>query len=287
MYDIAIVGGGPAGLSAAVNARRRNKNVVIISKEDRSSKLAQAHLIDNYLGLPGISGPELAHRMKDHALALGATFKKDEIQSLYRDVQGFALIGRENAIQALAVILATGITIGKEIPGETDFVGRGVSYCATCDGMFFKGKTVAMIGYIPEAETEVDFLAEVCQKVYFIPQYGFKGELNRNPKIEIWNGKPVSILGNDKVELLKTSNGDLAVDGVFIERAGRPADKLIEGLMMENGFIVTDSEQATNISGLFAAGDCAGKPWQIGKAVGQGQIAALAAVQYLETISDI
>jgi thioredoxin reductase (NADPH) len=284
MYDIAVVGGGPAGLSAAVNGCQRNKNVVVIAKEDRSSKLAQAHLIDNYLGIPGIKGPELARRMKEHALELGTIFQKDEIQSIYRDGQGFALFGREKTIQALAVILTTGIVLGKDIPGESDFVGRGVSYCATCDGMFFKGKTVAMIGYIPEAETEVNFLAEVCQKVYYIPQYRFEGEMS--PKIEIWEGKPVSILGKEKVETLKTSKGDLAVDGVFIERAGRPADQLIEDLKMEKGLIVTDSEQMTNITGLFAAGDCTGKPWQINKAVGQGQIAALAAVQYLETIKD-
>lgn len=284
MYDIAVIGGGPAGLSAAVNARRRNKKVVIISKEDQSSKLTQAHLIDNYLGLPGISGLELARRMKDHALALGTIFLKDEVQSLYRDDQEFSLICRENAIQALTVILATGVAIGNEISGESDFVGRGVSYCATCDGMFFKGKNVAMIGYIPEAEREVNFLAEVCQKVYFIPQYSFKGELG--PKIEIWEGKPQSILGKEKVESLKTSKGDLAVDGVFIERAGRPVDKLIEGLKVENGFVVANTEQMTNIAGLFAAGDCTGKPWQISKAIGQGQIAALTAVQYLETISD-
>ncbi len=284
MYDIAIIGGGPAGLSAAVNARRRNKKVVIVSKEEQSSKIIQAHLIENYLGLPAISGPELAGRMKEHALALGTNFLKDEIQSLYKDDQVINLIGRENAIQTPAVILATGIAIGKAIAGESDFIGRGVSYCATCDGMFFKGKTVALIGYIPEAETEVNFLAEVCQKVYFMPQYSFKGELN--PNIELLEGKPISILGNEKVESLKTSNGDLVVDGIFIERAGRPADQLIEGLKMENGFIVTDLEQATNVAGIFAAGDCTGKPWQISRAIGQGQIAALAAVHYLETKLD-
>lgn len=284
MYDIAIVGGGPAGLSAAVNARRRNKQTVIISKEDQSSKILQAHLIENYLGLPEISGPELGRRMKEHALSLGTTFLKDEIQSLYQDGHTFTLMGRENAIEAAAVILAVGIALGKEISGETDFVGRGVSYCATCDGMFFKGKTVALIGFIPEAEAEANFLAEVCHKVYFIPQYSFNGELN--PKVEVWNGKPLSILGGQKVEALKTSNGELAVDGVFIERSGRPVDQLIEGLKVENGFIITDSDQATNINGVFAAGDCTGKPWQIGRAIGQGQVAALAAVHYLETLND-
>ena len=283
MYDIAIIGGGPAGLSAAVNARRRNKKTIIISKEEQSSKILQAHLIQNYLGLPEISGPELGGRMKEHALALGTTFLKDEIQSLYQEGRSFTLMGRENAIQASAVVLAVGIALGKEIAGETDFIGRGVSYCATCDGLFFKGKTVALIGYIPEAEAEANFLAEVCQKVYFIPQYSFKGELN--PNVELWEGKPLSIFGEKKVEALKTSNGELAIDGVFIERSGRPVEQLIDGLKVEDGFIITDPEQATNINGIFAAGDCTGKPWQIGKAIGQGQVAALAAVHYLETLS--
>ena len=283
MYDIAIIGGGPAGLSAAVNARRRNKKTIIISKEEQSSKILQAHLIQNYLGLPEISGPELGGRMKEHALALGTTFLKDEIQSLYQEGRSFTLMGRENAIQASAVVLAVGIALGKEIAGETDFIGRGVSYCATCDGLFFKGKTVALIGYIPEAEAEANFLAEVCQKVYFIPQYSFKGELN--PNVELWEGKPLSIFGEKKVEALKTSNGELAIDGVFIERSGRPVEQLIDGLKVEGGFIITDPEQATNINGIFAAGDCTGKPWQIGKAIGQGQVAALAAVHYLETLS--
>ena len=283
MYDIAIIGGGPAGLSAAVNARRRNKKTIIISKEEQSSKILQAHLIQNYLGLPEISGPELGGRMQEHALALGTTFLKDEIQSLYQEGRSFTLMGRENAIQASAVVLAVGIALGKEIAGETDFIGRGVSYCATCDGLFFKGKTVALIGYIPEAEAEANFLAEVCQKVYFIPQYSFKGELN--PNVELWEGKPLSIFGEKKVEALKTSNGELAIDGVFIERSGRPVEQLIDGLKVEGGFIITDPEQATNINGIFAAGDCTGKPWQIGKAIGQGQVAALAAVHYLETLS--
>ncbi len=283
MYDIAIVGGGPAGLSAAVNARRRNKKTVLISKEEQSSKIMQAHLIDNYLGLPEISGPELGRRMKEHALTLGTAFLKDEIQSLYQDGQTFTLMGRENAVEAASVILSVGIALGKTITGETDFIGRGVSYCATCDGMFFKGKTVVLIGYISEAEAEASFLAEVCQKVYFMPQYSFKGELNS--KVELWEGKPLSILGSEKVESLKTSNGELAIDGVFIERSGRPADQLIEGLKVENGFIITDPDQATNINGVFAAGDCTGRPWQIGRAIGQGQVAALAAVHHLETLS--
>lgn len=282
MYDIAIVGGGPAGLAAAVNARRRNKNTVVVAKENYSSKLMQSHMIDNYLAIPEITGKELAVKMKDHAAALGANFVKDEVQSIYLDHQEFTLLGRENSIQAKSVILSVGISLGTEIAGEAALIGQGVSYCATCDGMFFKGKAVVMIGYIPEAEAEAKFLAEVCAQVYYLPQYKIEDPLD--PRITLIHGKPLTIKGSQKVEGFTTTSGEYAVDGVFIERPGRPVEQLLDGLKTEAGFIMTNTAQATNIKGVFAAGDCTGKPWQIVRATGQGQVAALSAVSYLESI---
>lgn len=280
VYDIAIVGGGPAGLAAAVNARRRNKQTLLVSKETMSSKLIQADQIENYLGIPQISGSELIGRMRKHAETEGVVSLKDEVQNISQDERLFSLIGRENALQAKAVVLAPGISTVAEIAGEAEFVGRGVSYCATCDGMFFKGKSVAMIGYIPEAESEAAFLSEICSKVFYFPQYKFATELG--PQVTVVHGKPQKILGQDKVELLKTSAGEFEVNGIFIERAGRPAGDLLDGLQIENGFIHVDFSQATNIPGVFAAGDCTGRPWQISRAVGQGQVAALSAVHYID-----
>jgi thioredoxin reductase (NADPH) len=282
MYDIAIIGGGPAGLAAAVNARRRNKETVLIAKETHSSKLIQSHRIDNFLGIPQISGRDLAVRLRDHAVELGTVFIKDEVQSLSLQERQFTLFGRENLIEARTVILGVGVALGTEITGESEFTGKGVSYCATCDGMFFKGKDVAMIGYIPEAEHEAQFLAEICAKVYYLPQYKLEGELD--PRLTLISGKPLDISGSDQVEMLKTSAGQWPVAGVFIERASRPVDQLLPELQIEDGFIVTDRDQATNIPGLFAAGDCTGKPWQLNRAAGQGQVAGLSAVQYLEKI---
>jgi thioredoxin reductase (NADPH) len=279
IYDVAIVGGGPAGLAAAVNARRRNKQTVLISKEIMSSKIIQAHQIDNYLGIPQISGPELMERMRKHAEVEGAISVKDEIQSIYPADQLFNLVGRENAIEARTVVLAPGVSITAEIAGEAEYAGRGISYCATCDGMFFKNKSVAMVGYIPEAEAEAAFLAEICAKVYYFPQYRPATDLD--PRLVIVQGKPKAISGEGKVELLATTAGEFEVAGVFIERAGRPVDQLMDGLQVENGFILVDYTQATNLPGIFAAGDCTGKPWQISRAVGQGQVAALSAVHYL------
>ena len=282
VYDIAIVGGGPAGLAAAVNARRRNKQTLLVSKEAVSSKLVQAEQIENYLGIPQISGSELIGRMRSHADAEGVVSLKDEVQNIYQEDQLFSLIGRENALQARAVVLAPGISTTAEIAGEAEFVGRGVSYCATCDGMFFKGKAVAMIGYIPEAESEAAFLSEICAQVFYFPQYKFATELG--PKVNVVHGKPQKILGQDKIERLITSAGEFEVNGIFIERAGRPANEILDGLHIENGFIRVDFTQATNLAGVFAAGDCTGRPWQISRAVGQGQVAALSAVHYLTEI---
>lgn len=282
MLDIAIVGGGPAGISAAINARRRNKNVVVISKESYSSKLLQAHRIENYAGIAQITGRELAVKFKEHAESLGAGFIKDEIQSIYLEDGQYNLIGRENMIQAKTVILAVGVALGAEIADETAWVGKGVSYCVTCDGMFFKNKVVAVIGYIPEAENELRFLVDICDKVYYLPQYKGVGELD--PKIIVVNDKPVAIHGENKVELLKLSHGELQLDGIFIERSALPATQLLAGLRTDQDLIVCDANQATNLPGVFAAGDCTGKPWQISRAAGQGQLAALSAVNYLESL---
>jgi thioredoxin reductase (NADPH) len=282
MYDLAIVGGGPAGLAAAINARRRNKTAVIIGKEDYSSKLMQSHLIDNYPGLPEITGSELAGRLKEHALSGGAEYLRDEVQNISGDGSEFTLMGRETLTTAQTVILATGMALKATIQGEAAWLGRGVSYCATCDGMFFKGKKIALIGYIPAAVAEANFLAEICAAVYFLPLFKFDEVEQLDPRITVIEGKPLEISGGGRLETLRTSRTELAVDGVFIERSGRPADQLLSGLAIREGFIVTAADQATNIPGVFAAGDCTGRPWQIARAVGQGQVAALSAVRYLE-----
>lgn len=280
MYDIAIVGGGPAGIAAAVNARRRNKNTVVVSKENYSSKLVQARQIENFLGIPMISGQELAKRIREHAESLAANFLKDEIQSIYPEDHQFHLIGRENSFQAKTVILAVGVSLGAEIRGESEWIGLGVSYCITCDGMFFKNKTVAVIGYIPEAESELHFLADICANVYYLPQYKLLGELDS--RITLLRDKPIEITGTHQVEKLKLSGGELMVDGIFIERSALPITQLLADLKTDQGLILCDQNQTTNLPGIFAAGDCTGKPWQISRAIGQGQVAALSAVNYLE-----
>lgn len=280
LMDIMIVGGGPAGLSAAVNARRRGKKTLLISKEKISSKLWQAPHIDNYLGVLDVSGRELGEKMREHALQQGVVFAQDEIQNLWLEGEAYHGMGRESQYAARSVILATGVLQEADIPGEERLVGRGVSYCATCDGMFYRNKPVAVIGYIPEAEEEARFLADVCSRVLFIPQYAVRRVVD--PRIEVIKGKPQAIVGEDKVEGLRINDALFEIAGVFIERPGVPMNRFLPDLAMEDGSIVVDREMHTNLPGIFAAGDCVGRPWQIAKAVGEGQIAALSAVRYLE-----
>ena len=281
--DVMIIGGGPAGLSAAINARRRNKSVVLIAKEAISSKLWQAPKVENYLGLTDITGQDLAERMREHALEQGVEFVRDELQNLWEEEGRFSGMGREGQYSSYTVVLAVGVMQEGGIDGEQQLVGKGVSYCATCDGMFYRGKKVAMISQIPEGEEEARFLAELCERVYYLPQYPLKQVVD--PRVEIVKGKPQEIIGEGKVTGLRLKDTVLEVDGVFIERPSVPMTKLLPDLVMEDGAIKVDREMRTNLPGVFAAGDCIGRPWQISKAVGEGQVAALSAVRYLETIT--
>ncbi len=276
--DLLVIGAGPAGLSAAIAARRRNKTVSVVGKEELSFKLKRAHRIDNYPGLPGLAGEDLAMRLRAHALEAGALLRLDEVQSLAPSGGGFTAFGRAEEYQAGAVILAPGVNQHPGIEGEEDFLGKGVSYCATCDGMFFRGKPVAVIAYLPAALAEALFLAEICSQVYYFPQYKpFMG----SDKLQIIPAKPLAIAGGQTVTSLETSKGRFEVAAVFIEREALPLARLLPGLAVEGGFIKVDRKQETNIPGVFAAGDCTGQPWQIARAIGEGQVAALSAIEYL------
>jgi len=279
MYDLLVVGGGPAGLSAALNARRRNKKVLLVAKETISSKLRPAGRIENYPGLPGVSSPELAERFREHAVAAGVEIKKEEVINIQPQESGFFVMGKNEGFEAAAVILATGAPQKATLPGEVELAGRGVSYCATCDGMFFRGRDVMVISQLPAGEEEAAFLAGICRKVYYLPEY--KGEYNLPPGVELVNGKALRLEGEGQLERVVTTAGEYKVAGVFLERAGLPPEQLYPGLAMADEAIQVDRRMATNIPGLFAAGDCTGRPWQIAKAVGEGQVAALSAVQYL------
>ena len=280
LYDIAIIGGGPAGLSAALTARIRGKKVALFEHLDFSRKLQRAHDVDNYLGMPHRTGTDIMREMADHALAHEPDVIREKVISVFPGKKDFTIACKEEMYTARTVILATGVTSGALFKGEKDLLGKGVSYCATCDGMFFRGKTVAVISYGKEGEADAAYLANLCKEVYYLPQY--RDEMNlRADNIIVENVMPRRIEGQNKTEKLITSKGEMHVDGVFIIRESDPVENLVRGLSLDGTHIAVDRQMRTNINGLYACGDCTGKPYQVSKAVGEGLIAALSAVEYL------
>jgi len=283
LYDIAVVGCGPAGLSAAVNAKIRKKTVKIIGGEVCSPKLYSSPEINNYLGFPNIKGSELREQFLKHVKGFGIDIAKTKVINIFPGESGFELLTTENEIcRARAVIIAVGVTSAGTLPGEEEFLGRGVSYCATCDAPLYKGKNVAVVAFEKEGEKEAGLLSQYSSRVYFIPRYKdapqFVGD-----NVEIINDIPTAVVGDKSVSSLELKKGRLEVQGVFIIRETVPVDKLLPGLeMLNERYIKVNLNMETNIPGVFAAGDCVGKPFQLAKAVGQGQVAALTAADYLD-----
>ncbi len=279
-YDIAIIGSGPAGLSAAINAKARNKNFILFGREELSEKLIKAHQVNNYLGLYAKSGVEIAKLYKEHIKAMDIKITDEKVTNVYPAGDYYSLLTNEGMYEAKTVIIATGVSFGKPISGEKDYLGKGVSYCATCDAFFYKGKTAAVIGYNKRDEKEAEFLAQVAAKVYYIPMY--KQDVEISDTIEVIRDQVVGIHGDESVKSLELKNQSIDVDGVFILRESVAAERLLPGLETSNGQIVADRLMRTNMPGCFVAGDVAGKPYQYIKAAGDGNVAALSAVAYLE-----
>ncbi|WP_139905823.1 NAD(P)/FAD-dependent oxidoreductase [Clostridium thermarum] len=281
-YDVAIVGSGPAGLSAAVNAKIRNKEIILFGYSDLSNKLIKAPKINNYLGFPNITGQELKENFQRHMEAMDIEITTERINSIYAMGDYFVLMANEKMYEAKAVILATGMEYTKPLKGEAEFLGRGVGYCATCDAPLYKGKVVTVIGYNKEAEEEANYVSELAQKLYYIPVYN--GDYKLSDKIEVIKDKPVEVKGENIVTVLELANGTLKTDGVFILKDSISPGQLVPGLEMEEGHIKVDRNMKTNLKGCFAAGDCIGKPYQYIKAAGEGLIAALSAVSYVDSM---
>ena len=256
-YNLLVVGAGPAGLTAAIHARARNKSVLVVSNEPTASPLCKAHRMDNYPGLPQITGLELVERLLSQAGELGAELKIGRVLSLMPLGDTVMVsIGSEVA-EASAVILATGVARAAPLKGEERLLGRGVSYCATCDGMFYKGRPIVVAGDAPDLEEETEYLRSIGCLVTPVRLAGLE------------------ILGDGKVTGVRTPKGtEIPCDAVFLLRASIAPAQLAPGLELENGYIRVDSHMATNLPGVYAAGDCTGQPLQLAKAVGQGQVAA-------------
>ena len=280
-YDIAIIGTGPAGISAAITAKLRNKNILLLGNGRLSDKIGKAQKIYNYPGLPEVSGSELGEAYASHLKAMEIEVTGDKVNAVYAMGDFFAIQGTGDNYQADSVILATGVHHGKPYPGEQEFLGRGVSYCATCDAPLYKGKKAAIVGFSPKEEKEAEFMAESAAEVLYFPMY--REDITFSKDIRVIREKPVAVEGEEKVKRFVTDKNRYEVDGVFFLRDSVAPSQLVPGLSMEGTYVKVDRSMETSIEGCFACGDMTGLPFQYVKSAGEGNVAALSAVSYLDT----
>lgn len=281
-YDVAIIGTGPAGLSAALTLKIRKKNFILLGNDELSPKLAHAHCISNYLGFYNISGTELQkhflHQLKNADISIISQW----VNTVYAMGDYFMVSASGDSYETTSVILATGIQYDAAIPGEETYLGKGVSYCATCDGPLYKDKTIAVISTTAQGESEANFLSTLAKTVYYIPLY--EGNLHVDEGIQIIEDRPTRIEGSTHVEKLILKNSQIDTEGIFILRDSIAPKQLVPGIETAANHIKTDRFMKTNIRGCFAAGDIVGTPYQYIKAAGEGNIAALSAVKYLDAM---
>lgn len=284
-YDIAIIGTGPAGISAAITAKVRNKKILLLGREPYSPKIQIAEKIDNYPGLPQISGEDLGQALAEHMKKMDIAVTIDTVRAVYAMGNYFAIQAAGAEYEASTVILAMGVAAAHTIEGETEFLGRGVSYCATCDAALYKGKVTAVAAETPKEEAEAAFLAETADKVYYFQLY--EGEAVLPENVEVLYEKPVKVEGGVKAERLVTEDHTYTVDGIFFLKESVPAAQLVPGLQMEGNHISVNRRFETNLKGCFACGDITGTPYQYIKSSGEGNVAALSAVSYLNSHHDV
>ena len=272
-FDIAIIGAGPAGLEAAITAKIRNKSVIIF--ESGSMRLAGPHKIENYLGLPDVTGEKLNDKFIAHAKTFDLEITLDRITEVIDFGEFFSIQGEKNLYEARSVILA-----------------QGVSYCATCDGRAFRGKDTVVIANAASDEQETRFLCQLARNVYYYPQYpkAFVDETAPD-NLHLKEGKPSNISKDEKKQdhqmIVSFGEEEINVDGVFIFRPTSPPWRLLPDLIIEGNRVVIDRTGKTNLPGVFAAGDLTGAPYQYIKAAGEGNVAALSAVTYLDTVNKL
>ncbi|HQD91450.1 MAG TPA: NAD(P)/FAD-dependent oxidoreductase [Syntrophomonadaceae bacterium] len=279
IFDLAILGCGPAGLSAAINAVIRNKKVLVMGTEICSPPLHKAQLIDNYLGIPGVKGEELLDAFMKHAVSKGVQVTSQKAETI-SEIEGlYHILSGDEVITAKTIVIATGVPYKSTLPKEDYYLGRGLGYCATCDGPIYRNKDVLLIGHSSEAEHEADFMAEICNRVYYLPLYKEIGSLDS--RVEVLEGRPDSVIGTEYVEGLRLKDGrEIKVEGLFVLGGETAPDRLIPGLEIEDKHIKVNRQQETNLPGVYAAGDCTGPPYQVAKSVGEGQVAGLNAAKY-------
>ena len=269
-FDLVIIGSGPAGVSAALTARHRGKSALIVTTAPEDSMLSKAEHVDNYPGLPAATGAELIDAFINHARRSGVQIMRGRALAV-ADLGGVLGVSvGSDFVQGRSVVLACGLTRAKPFPGEVELLGRGVSYCATCDGMLYRGRRVAVVGLATDAPEEAEYLRSIgCEVEYF----------------DSGRARRYAVLGEERVSGLEADGVQYPADAVFIFRSGLAPDSLLPGIAVDGGHIKVDAGMATSVPGVFAAGDVVGAPYQVAKAVGDGNIAGLSACRYVERLA--
>lgn len=288
MLDCIIVGSGLAGISAALTLQSNRKEFLLFGSPSLSEKIEKAEKIHNYPGLSDVSGKEFCAALKAQLDEAKIEIKNEKVAGVYALKEKFSILTQEgNTYESRTIILACGVESIRLIDGETEFLGRGVSYCATCDGFLYKGKTIAVVCTTKRLEHEIGYLADFAEKAYLIPMYK-DVEIDRD-NVTIIKKMPQKIQGKLRVESLvfaappsEDIPKDLSVNGVFMLRESVAPSVLVGGLETKDGHVVVQRDMSTNLPGCFAAGDCTGRPYQYTKAAGEGNIAAHSVSEYLK-----
>ena len=281
MYDAAIIGTGPAGLSAALCLKLHEKNLIWFGSPAMSAKVEKSEKIANYPGAGLVSGEELNARFRAHAEAMGLTPVDQMVTSIMPTRDYFTVLANNEIYEAKTLLLATGVVSGKGFPGEQEYLGRGVSYCATCDGFLYKGKRIAVFCGGKRFEHEVRYLAEIAERVYLFAGYPDCAvdapNVEKIPAIR-------EVRGGLKLTSLALADGrEIEVSALFCLRGAVAPATLLPGLEMDGAHIVVNRRQETSVPGCYAAGDCTGRPYQLTKAVGEGNVAAHEMLERMES----
>lgn len=283
MLDCIIIGCGMAGISAALTLKAQGRSFVLLGAAEQSAKIRKAERIENYPAFLSGTGEELAALLKRQLEESGIEIKTGRAAGVYAGGGKITVqTSRDEWLEAKTAILATGATAAAAVPGESEFTGRGVSYCATCDGALYKGKTVTAVAGSAAFEEDVALLENFAGKLYFVPLYKNCAYKPKKTTTEMFTDGLVRIEGDMRVKKAVFRTREVQTDGVFILKESAPLQVLCGGLKTDGAHVVTDKEMRTNLPGVFAAGDCSGRPYQLAKAAGEGCVAAHSASHYIE-----
>ena len=283
MFDTIIIGTGPAGISAALTLKQLNINFLWIGTNKLSYKINSAEKIRNYPGLSSVSGQEMKEAFLKQINDMNIEILDKQVTGVYDLSTHYAVLCGQDTYEAKTIVLGLGVEAIKPIPGEIELLGQGVSYCATCDGFLYKGKDIIVSSSSKGFEHEVKYLADLAKNVTFIPLY--KDYEVENDNVSVIKGMPKKITKENKKIYLDINDSKIEADGIFMLKAAISPAVLVPGLEASEGHIVVDRQMNTNLKGVFACGDCTGRPYQYAKAVGEGNVAAHSVVSYLNSLN--